>query len=148
MSRQKQILLTLFFPILLFSLSQTCRAHNITKLLAQHPEFSLFNKYLTSTRLASEINRRLTITVLAVDNSAMSALEARHFTLQTMRHVLSLHILVDYYGSKKLHQLSRSSTLSSSLFQVHLLFCNFLYTLFTVLLLLLHYLILTVLQSK
>ncbi|KAF3325983.1 fasciclin-like arabinogalactan protein 2 [Carex littledalei] len=117
MARQKQILLTLFFPILLFSLSQTCRAHNITKILAEHPEFSEFNHYLTATRLASEINRRLTITVLAVDNSAMSALVARHFTLQTMRHVLSLHILVDYYGSKKLHQLSRSSTLSSSLFQ-------------------------------
>lgn len=104
-------------PVLLLALAQTCRAHNITKILAQHPEFSLFNKYLTATRLASEINRRLTITVLAVDNSAMSALEARHFTLQTMRHVLSLHILVDYYGSKKLHGLSRSSTLSSSLFQ-------------------------------
>ncbi|XP_078170908.1 fasciclin-like arabinogalactan protein 2 [Carex rostrata] len=117
MARQKQIFLTLFFPILLFSLSQTCRAHNITKILAEHPEFSQFNHYLTATRLASEINRRLTITVLAIDNSAMSALIARHFTLQTMRHVLSLHILVDYYGSKKLHQLSRSSTLSSSLFQ-------------------------------
>jgi uncharacterized surface protein with fasciclin (FAS1) repeats len=117
MARQKQILLTLFFPILLFSLSQTCRAHNITKILAEHPEFSQFNHYLTATRLASEINRRLTITVLAVDNSAMSELIARHFTLQTMRHVLSLHILVDYYGSKKLHQLSRSSTLSSSMFQ-------------------------------
>jgi uncharacterized surface protein with fasciclin (FAS1) repeats len=117
MARQKQILLTLFFPILLFSLSQTCRAHNITKILAEHPEFSQFNHYLTATRLASEINRRLTITVLAVDNSAMSELVARHFTLQTMRHVLSLHILVDYYGSKKLHQLSRSSTLSSSMFQ-------------------------------
>ncbi|KAJ4791866.1 Fasciclin-like arabinogalactan-protein-like [Rhynchospora pubera] len=117
MSRPRQILLTLFLPLLLLSLSQTCRAHNITKILAQHPEFSQFNHYLTATRLASEINRRLTITVLAVDNSAMSALLARHFTLQTMRHVLSLHILVDYYGSKKLHQLSRSSTLSSSLFQ-------------------------------
>lgn len=127
MARQKQIFLTLFFPILLFSLSQTCRAHNITKILAEHPEFSQFNHYLTATRLASEINRRLTITVLAIDNSAMSALIARHFTLQTMRHVLSLHILVDYYGSKKLHQLSRSSTLSSSLFQVHLLFST-LYT--------------------
>ncbi|KAJ3698254.1 hypothetical protein LUZ61_001959 [Rhynchospora tenuis] len=117
MSRPQKILLALFLPLLILSLSQTCRAHNITKILAQHPEFSEFNHYLTATRLASEINRRLTITVLAVDNSAMSALEARHFTLQTMRHVLSLHILVDYYGSKKLHQLSRSSTLSSSLFQ-------------------------------
>jgi hypothetical protein len=121
MGRQKQIVVTLLFPILLLCLSQsqTCRAHNITKILAEHPEFSQFNHYLTATRLASEINRRLTITVLAIDNSAMAALTARHFTLQTMRHVLSLHILVDYYGSKKLHQLSRSSTLSSSLFQVH-----------------------------
>ncbi|KAJ3693239.1 hypothetical protein LUZ60_008719 [Juncus effusus] len=110
-------LLFLLSPLLLLSLSLTCQAHNITKILALHPEFSDFNHYLTETRLASEINRRLTITVLALDNSAMAPLVARHLTMQTMRHILSLHILVDYYGSKKLHQLSRSSTLSSSMFQ-------------------------------
>ena len=91
------------------------KAYNITKILAAHPEFSKFNEMLTKTRLAYDINRRQTITVLAVDNSAMAALD--HYTLPTIRHILSLHILVDYYGSKKLHQLSRGATASSSMYQ-------------------------------
>ncbi|CAL9088730.1 fasciclin-like arabinogalactan protein 2 [Musa acuminata AAA Group] len=93
------------------------RGHNITKILAQHPEFSTFNHYLSATHLANEINRRLTITVLAVDNAGMSDLLAKHLSLLTLRNVLSLHILSDYYSSRKLHQLSRGSTISSSVFQ-------------------------------
>ncbi|KAG6589082.1 Fasciclin-like arabinogalactan protein 2, partial [Cucurbita argyrosperma subsp. argyrosperma] len=103
------------FLLLLFS--STAEAHNITRILAKHPEFSTFNHYLTITHLAGEINRRLTITVLALDNSAMSALLDKHFTVGTIKNVLSLHVLVDYYGAKKLHQLSKGSTLSSTLFQ-------------------------------
>ncbi|KAL5201535.1 hypothetical protein ABZP36_035889 [Zizania latifolia] len=91
------------------------KSYNITKILAAHPEFSKFNEMLSKTRLAYDINRRQTITVLAVDNSAMASLD--HFTLPTIRHILSLHILVDYYGSKKLHQLSHGATASSSMFQ-------------------------------
>uniref|UniRef100_A0A0D9XBJ7 FAS1 domain-containing protein n=1 Tax=Leersia perrieri TaxID=77586 RepID=A0A0D9XBJ7_9ORYZ len=91
------------------------KSYNITKILAAHPEFSKFNEMLSKTRLAYDINRRQTITVLAVDNSAMASLE--HFTLPTIRHILSLHILVDYYGSKKLHSLSHGATASSSMFQ-------------------------------
>ncbi|KAG6592222.1 Fasciclin-like arabinogalactan protein 2, partial [Cucurbita argyrosperma subsp. sororia] len=62
------------FLLLLFS--STAEAHNITRILAKTPEFSTFNHYLTITHLAGEINRRLTITVLALDNSAMSALSS------------------------------------------------------------------------
>ncbi|KAG6589071.1 Fasciclin-like arabinogalactan protein 2, partial [Cucurbita argyrosperma subsp. sororia] len=47
----------------------------------------------------------------------MSALLDKHFTVGTIKNVLSLHVLVDYYGAKKLHQLSKGSTLSSTLFQ-------------------------------
>ncbi|KAG7011858.1 Fasciclin-like arabinogalactan protein 2, partial [Cucurbita argyrosperma subsp. argyrosperma] len=106
--------LPLFF-LLLFS--STADAHNITKILAKHPEFSTFNHYLSITHLAGEINRRLTITVLALDNSAMSDIISKHFTVGTIKNVLSLHVLVDYYGAKKLHQLSKGTTLSSTLFQ-------------------------------
>ncbi|KAJ0986701.1 hypothetical protein J5N97_005057 [Dioscorea zingiberensis] len=91
--------------------------HNITKILAQHPEFSIFNHYLTITRLASEINRRLTITVLAVDNPGISSLLAKHFTLPTLKNILLLHVLVDFYGAKKLHQLTGGSATASSMFQ-------------------------------
>uniref|UniRef100_A0A0A9DHN3 FAS1 domain-containing protein n=1 Tax=Arundo donax TaxID=35708 RepID=A0A0A9DHN3_ARUDO len=89
--------------------------YNITKLLAPYKEFSKFNEMLSKTRLASDINRRQTITVLAVDNAAMSALE--HYPLRNVRQILMLHVLVDYYGEKKLKKLTRGSTASSSMFQ-------------------------------
>jgi len=89
--------------------------YNITKLLAPYKQYSRFNEMLSRTRLAYDINRRQTITVLAVDNAAMSALD--HYSLQTIRHILSLHVLVDYYGDKKLKKLAHGSTASSSMYQ-------------------------------
>ncbi|XP_020599032.1 fasciclin-like arabinogalactan protein 2 [Phalaenopsis equestris] len=108
-------------PLLLLLLSATSpsptSAFNITKILAVHPDFSTFNHYLTVTHLASEINLRQTITVLAIDNAAMSSLLAKHLSLPTLKNVISLHVLVDYYGAKKLHQITHGSALASSLFQ-------------------------------
>lgn len=91
------------------------KSFNITKILAAHPEFAKFNAMLTKTRLAYDINRRQTITVLAIDNAAMAALD--QYPLPTVRHILSLHVLVDYYGAKKLHGLSHGATASASMFQ-------------------------------
>ncbi|CAN8255366.1 unnamed protein product [Cochlearia groenlandica] len=107
--------LALIFQLnLLFSLSN---AHNITRILAKDPDFSTFNHYLTTTHLADEINRRQTITVLAVDNSAMSSILSKGYSLYTIRNILSLHILVDYFGAKKLHQITDGSTSTASMFQ-------------------------------
>ena len=89
--------------------------YNITKLLAPYKQYSRFNEMLSRTRLAYDINRRQTITVLAVDNAAMSALD--HYSLQTIRHILSLHVLVDYYDDAKLHGLPGGSADVSTLFQ-------------------------------
>jgi hypothetical protein len=102
---------------LLFLCSTGSHAHNITTILAKNPEFSTFNHYLTLTHLASEINRRLTITVLAVDNAAMSSLLSKHLSLYTIKNVLSLHILVDYFGSKKLHQITNGTALTATMYQ-------------------------------
>lgn len=103
--------------LLCLSLSPAADAHNITRILAKHPEFSTFNHYLTITHLAAEINRRLTITVLAVDNAAMNAILDKHLSVGTLKNVLSLHVLVDYFGTKKLHQISNGTTLTSTMFQ-------------------------------
>jgi hypothetical protein len=92
--------------------------YNITKILAPYKEFSKFNAMLSETRLANDINQRQTITVLAVNNAAMSALD--HYSKQTQRHILSLHVLVDYYGEKKLKK--GGSTALSTLFMVRT--CN------------------------
>ncbi|KAF6153782.1 hypothetical protein GIB67_001015 [Kingdonia uniflora] len=92
-------------------------AHNITQILQAHPEFSTFNHYLTLTHLASEINSRLTITVCAVDNAGMSSLLSKHLPIYTIKNVLTLHILLDYYGTKKLHQITNGTSLAASMFQ-------------------------------
>jgi hypothetical protein len=55
--------------------------------------------------------------VLAVDNAAMAGLD--QYSLPTVRHILSLHVLVDYYGAKKLRGLSNGATASASMFQVY-----------------------------
>uniref|UniRef100_A0A0D9X6N2 FAS1 domain-containing protein n=1 Tax=Leersia perrieri TaxID=77586 RepID=A0A0D9X6N2_9ORYZ len=103
--------------VVLAAAMAAAEGYNITKILGDHPEYSQFNKLLTETRLAGDINRRRTITVLVVANGDMGALSSGHYTLPTLRHILEMHILVDYYGAKKLHQLARADTASSSMFQ-------------------------------
>ncbi|PIN20386.1 hypothetical protein CDL12_06934 [Handroanthus impetiginosus] len=110
----------LILPLLLLLAAggtTTTTAHNITRILAKHPDFSTFNHYLTITHLAAEINRRRTITVCAVDNAAMNDLLSKRFSLYTIKNILSLHIFADYFGAKKLHQITKGSTTTSSLFQ-------------------------------
>ncbi|XP_027330128.1 fasciclin-like arabinogalactan protein 2 [Abrus precatorius] len=110
---QTPLVLSLFLLVL----SITANAHNITRILAKHPGFSTFNHYLTVTHLAAEINRRETITVLAIDNAAMATLLDKHLSIPTLKNVLSLHVLVDYFGARKLHQITKGTTLASSMFQ-------------------------------
>ncbi|KAK1418144.1 hypothetical protein QVD17_27283 [Tagetes erecta] len=107
----------IIFFFFLLSLSTTVNSHNITRILAKHPDFSTFNHYLTITHLANEINRRQTITVCAVDNAAMSSLISKHLSLQTIKNVLSLHVFADYFGSKKLHQVTKGSTSTATMYQ-------------------------------
>ncbi|KVH97207.1 fasciclin-like arabinogalactan protein 8 [Cynara cardunculus var. scolymus] len=91
-------------------------AHNITAILSQFPEYSEFNNYLSQTKLDDEINSRETITVLVLNNGAVSSLAAKH-PLSVVKGVLSLHILLDYYDNKKLHAISDGTTLSTTLYQ-------------------------------
>ncbi|KAL8131747.1 fasciclin-like arabinogalactan protein 1 [Apium graveolens] len=103
---------------LIFLLSPTLTsAHNITAILNKYPEFSTFNHYLTETHLAAEINRRITITVCAVDNAGMADLLAKHLSISAMKNVLSLHVLLDYFGAKKLHQITDGTALAATMFQ-------------------------------
>ncbi|XP_061962308.1 fasciclin-like arabinogalactan protein 2 [Populus nigra] len=110
-------LLTLAISLVLLASTTTVNAHNITRILAKHPQFSTFNHYLTVTHLAAEINRRQTITVLALDNAAMSSLISKQLSVYTLRNVLSLHVLVDYFGTRKLHQITNGTQLTATMFQ-------------------------------
>ncbi|GER45970.1 FASCICLIN-like arabinogalactan 1 [Striga asiatica] len=108
------VLLSLSLSVLLPS---TAYAQNITHILAGHPSLSLFNKYLTKTHLAAEINGRQTITVCAVDDAAMNLLLSNSPALPTIKNVLYFHVLLDYFDPKKLHQLSDGSANITTLFQ-------------------------------
>lgn len=103
--------------LLLLSLLSTISAHNITKILNKYPDFSTFNHYLTTTHLAAEINNRETITVCAVDNAAMSDLLSKHLSIYAIKNVLSFHVLLDYFGAKKLHQITNGTALAATMFQ-------------------------------
>ncbi|KAM3258595.1 hypothetical protein ACQJBY_044686 [Aegilops geniculata] len=107
----------LLVALAVLALAAAAEGYNITKILAAYPEYSQFNKLLTQTRLAQDINKRRTITVLVVANGDMGSLAGGGRTLQTIRHMLQIHVLVDYYGGKKLHQLAHGVTACSSMFQ-------------------------------
>ncbi|KAB5521223.1 hypothetical protein DKX38_025542 [Salix brachista] len=112
---QLTVLLSLLF--LLSTTTTFTYGHNITKILGQHPSLSTFNHYLTLTHLAGEINQRTTITVCAVDNAAMSEMLSKNPSITTIKNILSLHVLLDYFGAKKLHQIRDGSALSATMFQ-------------------------------
>ncbi|XP_028781269.1 fasciclin-like arabinogalactan protein 3 [Neltuma alba] len=84
----------------LLALSSAVKAFDITKMLAQYPDLSSFNQHLTETKLADQINSRQTITVLAVDNSGISALSGK--PPATIKAILSTHVVLDYYDEMKL----------------------------------------------
>lgn len=92
-------------------------AIDITKLLGQHKDFSTFNNYLTQTKLNEEINRRQSITVLAVDNSAISSLSGK--PLDEIKRILSVHVVLDYYDVEKITKLGIANKTASltTLFQ-------------------------------
>ncbi|GLJ45220.1 hypothetical protein SUGI_0951780 [Cryptomeria japonica] len=92
-------------------------AHNITKILNGIPDCSEFNKYLTQTKLADEINSRTTITVLVLNNAAMADITSKNLGLAAIKNILSLHVLLDYFDGQKLHDINNGSALSTTLYQ-------------------------------
>ncbi|XP_078443056.1 fasciclin-like arabinogalactan protein 14 [Wolffia australiana] len=104
-------LLAFFF----FLSSTSVSAFNITKILDRHPGFGAFNSYLTQTHLAEEINRRQTITVLAVDDGAAAAVAGQ--PLDVIKKILSVHVILDYYDATKLQNLHKKNALVTTLFQ-------------------------------
>ena len=102
--------------LLSFLLFSAASAFNITNLLSQFPDFNDLNDFLTQTNLAGEINSRKTITILALDNGAVSGLSGK--PLDVLRRILSVHVILDYYDAQKLAKLSTdNTTVLTTLFQ-------------------------------
>ncbi|XP_010034870.2 fasciclin-like arabinogalactan protein 14 [Eucalyptus grandis] len=100
---------------LFFLLPSSATAFNITNILSKYPEFSTFNNDLTLSQVASAINARQSITVLAVDNSGMSALSGN--PAETVKDILSLLVVLDYYDPQKLQQLPNKTAILTTLLQ-------------------------------
>ncbi|WVY90089.1 hypothetical protein V8G54_035603 [Vigna mungo] len=100
---------------LLLALSSTINGFNITEMLEKYPELSSFNKYITESKLADQINSRNTITVLAVENGAISSISGK--TPEVIKAVIGTHIILDYYDEKKLMEVQASSAQLTTLYQ-------------------------------
>ncbi|CAI9101595.1 OLC1v1038959C1 [Oldenlandia corymbosa var. corymbosa] len=106
------------FALCVASILAIANSSNITEVLAGFPDYSEFNKYLSETKLADEINSRQTITVLALSNGAMGTLvSAAKNEISKIKAELSLHVVLDYFDPSKLHDISDGSVLSTTLYQ-------------------------------
>ncbi|CAI8599739.1 unnamed protein product [Vicia faba] len=75
---------------------------DITTILGQNPEFSTFNKYLTETKLAEQINAAKAVTILTIDNTDIAGLSGK--SLDAVKTVIGTHIITDFYDEKKLFE--------------------------------------------
>lgn len=91
-------------------------AHNISTILEAFPEYSVYNGYLSQTKVADEINSRETVTVLVLTNDVMTTLAGKR-PLAAIKAALRLLTVLDYYDAKKLHDLSEGSVLTTTLLQ-------------------------------
>lgn len=109
---------SLFLPLLLaFMVSLApAQGHNITAILDGFPDYSVYNGYLSQTKVCDEINSRETVTCLVLPNAAMSALAAKQ-SLAGIKNALRLLTLLDYFDPQKLHDLPHGSALTTTLYQ-------------------------------
>ncbi|KAG0532908.1 hypothetical protein BDA96_04G146000 [Sorghum bicolor] len=106
---------TIAVALILSYFSSPAAAFNITRLLGEFSDFTTFNNLLSQTKLAEDINRRQTITVLAVDNGAAGGISSLPSDVQ--RKVLSMHVVLDYYDTAKLGAIKNHSALLTTMFQ-------------------------------
>lgn len=100
---------------LLLAFSSTTQAYNVTRLLGQYPEFGTMNQYISENNLAGDVNRRGTVTILALDNGAIGSISGR--SKDAIKAIISTHIILDYYDEKKLMNIKNDSTVLTTLFQ-------------------------------
>ncbi|KAM7268494.1 hypothetical protein ACFE04_010660 [Oxalis oulophora] len=97
--------------------STTSTAIDITKILDQYPDtYGSFNGLLTATKLSEEINKRQTVTILALDNDSIDTLSGR--PIEEVTKMLSNHVILDYFDEAKLKELkAKQSTTVTTLYQ-------------------------------
>uniref|UniRef100_A0A7N0RGV6 FAS1 domain-containing protein n=1 Tax=Kalanchoe fedtschenkoi TaxID=63787 RepID=A0A7N0RGV6_KALFE len=105
---------TLALSLLLLLLRQAS-PFDIAKMLSQFPDLSSFSNLLSQSQVAAEINSRQTITVLALDNGAVSQISSK--PADVAKRILQVHVILDYYDKDKLTALKDKTALLTTLFQ-------------------------------
>ncbi|XP_055821896.1 fasciclin-like arabinogalactan protein 3 [Solanum dulcamara] len=95
--------------------ASSASAFNVTKILSQYPDYSNFNDLLSKTGLASEINSKSTITLLAIPNGAIGDLTSK--SNDVVKSILTTHVVLDYYDTMKLQKLKDKTTKLTTMFQ-------------------------------
>ncbi|CAB4273042.1 unnamed protein product [Prunus armeniaca] len=98
--------ITYIFLSFFFVFFSSSSAFNITEVLNKYPEFSIFNDYLTRTQVSRQINEHPVVTILAVNNAAMSSLVGKSMDL--INRVMRIHVFLDFYTLNKLKSLPSS----------------------------------------
>ncbi|KFK32632.1 hypothetical protein AALP_AA6G268600 [Arabis alpina] len=100
---------------ILLGVSSIVSAVNITRVLEKYPEFSTMNELLAKTELTPIINKRQTITVLALSNDAIGSISGR--PEEEIKSILMNHVVLDYFDELKLKALKDKSTMLTTLYQ-------------------------------
>ncbi|KAL1194038.1 Fasciclin-like arabinogalactan protein 3 [Cardamine amara subsp. amara] len=100
---------------ILLAVSSIVSAVNITRVLEKYPEFSTMNELFAKTELTPIINKRQTITVLALSNDAIGSISGR--PEEELKNILMNHVVLDYYDGLKLKTFKDKSTLLTTLYQ-------------------------------
>ncbi|KAG5589103.1 hypothetical protein H5410_039617 [Solanum commersonii] len=111
MSRSTVPLLCSF--LILFASSAS--AFNITRILGQYPDYSTFNELLSKSGLATDINSRGTITLLAIPNGAVGDLTSK--SDDVLKRVLATHVVLDYYDPMKLQRMKDKTAKMTTMYQ-------------------------------
>ncbi|KAH0982979.1 hypothetical protein GBA52_010156 [Prunus armeniaca] len=98
--------ITYIFLSFFFVFFSSSSAFNITEVLNKYPEFSIFNDYLTRTQVSRQINEHPVVTILAVNNAAMSSLVGKSMDL--INRVMRIHVFLEFYTLNKLKSLPSS----------------------------------------
>ncbi|CAA7033066.1 unnamed protein product [Microthlaspi erraticum] len=100
---------------ILLGVSSIVSAVNITRALEKYPEFSTMIELFNKTQLTPIINKRQTITILALSNDAIGSISGR--PEEEIKNILMSHVVLDYYDELKLKALKDRSTMLTSLYQ-------------------------------
>ncbi|KAJ0260344.1 Fasciclin-like arabinogalactan protein 3 [Hirschfeldia incana] len=106
---------SLLFLTILLGVSSIVSAVNITRALDKYPEFSTMTELLAKTKLTPIINKRQTITLLALSNDAIGSISGR--PEDELKNILMNHVVLDFYDGLKLKAIKDKSTMLTTLYQ-------------------------------